>query len=163
MSDIKSYSAVGRTGRLLAARLLPQQDVVEEVISLIKENGIKSGTVNAIGSLRSATVVWPNSMEFPDDPMDVAVFHKMEGPVELGMGHGYFGTDEDGEIIMHLHGLVMDKDGNMRCGNLVPGSAPVLATVDLTIQEMAGMDLVPTLDAVFKHKMLHPVKKEKRE
>ena len=160
MSKVKYYSAAGRITRILAARLLPGKDVVEGVIELIKENGIASGTVTAIGSLRSATVVWPKSMEITEDPMDVAVFHKMEGPVELGIGHGLFGIDEDGEVVMHIHGLVMDKDGNMRCGNLVPGSAPVLATVDLTIQEMGDMKLVPTLDKIFKHKMLRPMNKE---
>jgi len=77
--------------------------------------------------------------------MDVALFYKMEVPVELGVGHRVLGTDEDGEVVMHIHGLIMDKDGNMRCGNLVPGSAPVLATVDMTIQEMDGLELVPTL------------------
>ena len=159
MSKVKSYSAVGRISRFLAARLLPGQDVVGGIIKLVKANRIKSGTVTAIGSLRSATVVSPKSMDITEDPMDVAVFHKMEGPVELGIGHGLFGTDEDGEVVMHIHGLIMDKDGNMRCGNLVPDSAPVLATVDLTIHEMEDMELVPTLDKVFKHKMLHPMNK----
>jgi len=98
-------------------------------------------------------------MDLTEDPKDVAVFYEMDGPVELGIGHGLFGTDEDGEVVLHVHGLIMDKDGNMRCGNLVPDSAPVLATVDLTIQEMEDMELVPTLDKVFNHKMLHPMNK----
>ena len=160
MPEKKWVAAMGKPGRLMAARLLPGQDVVDGIIELIKANGIKSGTVTAIGSLRSATVVWPKSMEFTEDPMDVAVFHKMEGPVELGVGHGVFGTDEDGEVVMHIHGLIMDKDGNMRCGNLVPGSAPVLATVDLTIKEMADLELVPTLDETYKYKFLHPIREE---
>ena len=159
MSDIKAYSAVGRSGRVLAARLLPGQDVVQGIIGLIKERNLRSGTITAIGSLRSATVVYPNSMEFGDNPMDVAVFHKMEGPVELGIGHGIFGREEDGEVGMHFHGLIMDKNGNMRTGNLIPGSAPVLATVDLTIQEFEGLEIKPTLDPAWKNKFLHPVAK----
>ena len=162
MSEVKSYVAVGRVDRLLAARLLPGQDLVEGCIELIKANGIKSGTVTAIGSLRAAKVVWAGSMEFGNDPMDVAVFYEMEGPVELGIAQGYFGTDKDGSVVMHIHGMIMDKDGNMRCGNLVPGSAPVLATVEMSIQEMVGMRLVPTLDEVFKHKFLHPMSNEER-
>ena len=97
MSDIKAYSALGRGGRVLAARLLPGQDVVQGIIGLIKEKNLRCGTITAIGSLRSATVVYPNSMEFGDNPMDVAVFHKMEGPVELGLGYGIFGREEDGK------------------------------------------------------------------
>jgi len=156
MDEGNMISAVGRPGRLLAARLLPGQDLVEGALGLIKANGFRSGTVTAIGSLRSAKVVWAGSMDFGDDPMSVAVFYEMPGPVELGVAQGAFGTDENGQVVMHIHGLVMDKDGQMRCGNLLPGSAPVLATVDLTIQEMAGLELAPTLDPVFKNKFLHP-------
>jgi predicted DNA-binding protein with PD1-like motif len=101
-------------------------------------------------------------MEFGDDPKDVAVFYEMEGPVELGVAQGYFGTDKDGLVVMHIHGLIMDKDGNMRCGNLVPGSAPILATVEMSIQEMVDIELVPTYDEVFKHKFLHPTGSEGR-
>ena len=84
----------------------------------------------------------------------------VEVVIELGVGHGVFETDEDGEVVLHVHGLIVDKDGNMRCGNLVPGSAPVLATVDMTIQEMEGLELVPTLDEAYKHKFLHPIREE---
>ena len=156
MTETKAIAAMGKPGRLLAARLLPGQDAVEGIIELITSNGIKSGTVTAIGSLRSAKVLWAGSMEFGDNPMDAAVFYEMEGPVELGVGHGIFGTDENGEVVMHIHGLIMDKDGNMRCGNLIPGSAPVLATVELTVQEMEGMEMRPTQDPKWKHRFLHP-------
>ena len=157
MKEIKAYSAIGKPGRLLAARLLPEQDVVEGIMGLVKMHDIKSGTVSAIGSLRSAKVVWAGSMEFGDNPMDVAIFHEMEGPVELGVAQGVFGTDEDGQIVIHIHGMIMDKDGNMRCGNLIPGSAPVLATVELTVQEFEDIEFHPTLDPEWNHKFLHPI------
>jgi len=156
MSGIKAKTALGRPGRTLAARLLPHQDVVEGIVGLIKEHGLKSGTVTALGSLRSAKVVWAGSMEFGEDPMEVAVFHQMEGPVELGTASGVFGTDEEGQVVIHIHGVVMDKEGNMRCGNLLPGTAPVLATVELTSQELVGAEFKPTLDPEWNHKFLHP-------
>ena len=156
MSEVKAIAALGRPGRTLAARLLPGQDVVEGIVGLIKEHEIKSGSVTALGSLCSAKVVWAGSMEFGDDPMEVAVFHEMEGPVELGAATGFFGTDDEGQVIIHLHGMIMDKEGNMRCGNLLPGSAPVLATAELTIQELVGVEFKPTLDPDWNHKFLHP-------
>ena len=153
-------SAEAKTGRVVAARLLPGQDVVEAVLGLAEEHKIVSGRVWAIGSLARATVVYPNSMEFGEDPMSVAVFHKMEGPVELGFGYGVFGPDKEGPDengpSLHLHGLIMDKDGNMRTGNLVPGSAPVLATVELTLEEYQGLELRAVFDQEWKHKFLHP-------
>jgi len=156
MKKIKAHSAIGRPGRLLVARLLPGQDMIEGITELIKAHSIKSGTVTAMGSLRGAKVVWAGSMEFGDNPMDAAVFHEMPGPVELGIAHGVFGIDEDDQVIMHMHGLIMDKDGNMRCGNLVPGSAHVLATVELTVQEVEGLAIKPTLDPQWNHKFLYP-------
>ena len=156
MTQKSTISAIGRQGRLLAARLLPGKDVVEGIIELMKANSITSCTLTAIGSLRAAKVAWAGSMEFGENPMDVAVFHEMEGPVELGAAHGFCGTDENGQVVMHIHALIMDKDGNMRCGNLVPGSAPVLATVELTMQEFDGLELKPTLDPEWKHKFLLP-------
>jgi predicted DNA-binding protein with PD1-like motif len=156
MTTEKMISAIGGKGRLVAARLLPGKEVMEGITELIKTNGVKSGTITAIGSLRSAKVIWAGSMEFGDNPMDVAVFHEMEGPVELGIGHGIFGRDDAGEVVIHFHALVMDKDGNMRCGNLFPGSAPVLATVEVTIEEFEGLELKPTPDPVWKHTFLHP-------
>ncbi len=157
MGKIKAYSAIGKPGRLLVARLLPDQEVVEGICELIKANNIKSGTITAIGSLRGAKVVWAGTMEFGDNPMDAAVFHEMQGPVELGLTHGVFGTDDQGEVTIHIHGMIMDKDGNMRCGNLVPGSAHVLATVELSIQEIEGVVIKPTIDPEWKHKFLHPL------
>lgn len=156
MSKGNWISAEGKTGRVVAARLLPGQDVIEAVLGLAQEHGIRSGRAWAIGSLREATVVYPNTMEFGDDPMSAAVFHKMEGPVEMGFGYGVFGIDEDDSPNLHFHGLIMDKEGNMRTGNLVPGSAPVLATVELTIEEYQGLELRAVPDEEWKHKFLHP-------
>ena len=74
MSEIKSHAAVGRSGRLLAARLLPGQDMVNGLIELITANGIKSGIVTALGSLRCATVLWAKTVDFKGDLENEAVF-----------------------------------------------------------------------------------------
>ncbi|KIX13003.1 PPC domain-containing DNA-binding protein [Dethiosulfatarculus sandiegensis] len=154
---VKCHFAMGRPGRLVAARLLPDQDVYQGVVALIKESGFKSGEVTAIGSLKSASVMWAKTEEFTGDFENEAVLYEMKGPVELGVAKGYFGVDENGELFMHLHGLILDKEGQMRCGNLQPGSAPVLATVELTITEFAGLDMNYTIDPVWNHKFPRPV------
>jgi len=50
----------------------------------------------------------------------------------------------------------MDKEGNMRCGNLQPGSAPVMATLDIIIRELVDLEIIPTLDLTLNNKFLHP-------
>jgi len=158
--DIKCHAAMGRPGRVLVARLLPGQELVEAVSCLIKSSGFRGGSVTAIGSLRSATVAWAKKMVLDGDIRNSGVFYEMEGPVELGLGFGIFGYNGEGELFLHLHGLIQDKEGNMRCGNLVPGSAPVLATVELTLQEIEGVDMNYTIDPEWKHHFPHPLPQE---
>ena len=157
---VKCHCAVGRTGRLIAARLLPGQDLYEGAVALIKEADFKSGEVTAIGSLKAATVMWPKTVDFKGDLENAAVIYDMPGPIELGVAKAYFGVDQAGELFMHFHGLIMDKDGQMRCGNLKPGSAPVLATVELTITEFVGLDMNYTYDPEWNHKFPRPVSLE---
>jgi hypothetical protein len=149
-------SAIGRPGRTVLARLTPGMEVMGAIIALIKTHSLKSGTITAIGSLKGATVVYPKAMKWDKDPMEAAEYHTKAGPVELGIGHGIFGTGDKGEVTMHLHALIMDKDGDLRSGNLVPGSAEVLATVELTIQEIEGAGFKPTLHPQWNHKFLIP-------
>ena len=154
---IECRAAMGRPGRLVVARLLPGQDLIQGVTALIEAAGFRGGKVSAIGSLRSATVAWAKKMFLDGDIQNSGVFYEMEGPVELGLGFGYFGYNAEGEFFMHLHGLIQDKEGHMRCGNLLPGSAPALATVELTIEEIEGVDLNYTIDPEWQHHFPCPV------
>jgi len=157
MSKKRAVAGQGRTGRVVAARIEPGQDTVETIIELIKESGFKAGTVTAIGSLLAATVMLPHTTDMNRPLSEIISPYTMEGPVELGIGWGIFGTDADGQVLMHIHGLILDKQGNMRCGNLVPGSAPVMVTVDLTIQELLDLEIRPVLNPVLGHKLLNPM------
>ena len=157
MSEKKWVAAVGRPGRILAARVKPGHDAIHSMIELIKQNGFKCGTVTAIGSLNSARVMWAQTTDLKKlGEREMITYYAMEGPVDLGFGWGIFGTAEDGSVVLHFHGMIMDKEGNMRCGNLEPGSAPVMATLDLTIQELLGLEIRPVLDPVLNHKLLNP-------
>ncbi len=156
MQEKKWIAAVGKPGRVVAARIERGNDAINSIIELIKEYGFKSGTVTGIGSLNSAKVIWARTTDLTQPIEEIIVPYIMEGPVDLGIGWGMFGTEEDGNVILHFHAIIMDKEGNMRCGNLQPGSAPVMATLDLTIQELVDMEIKPTLDAVLNNKFLHP-------
>lgn len=157
MKKAKWIAAVGKPGRIIAARIERGEDVINSITELIEENGFKSGTVAGIGSLTSATITWARSTDLSLPPEKISVACTMEGPVDLGYGWGLYGTDEDGSVILHFHAIIMDKKGNMRCGNLQSGSAQVMATVDLVFQELNGLDMNPTLDPLLNHKFFNPV------
>jgi predicted DNA-binding protein with PD1-like motif len=156
MAEKKWIASMGKPGRVVAARIERGQDTINSIIELIKEYGFKSGTVIGIGSLNSATVIWGRTTDLTRPLEEIIVTCTMEGPVDLGIGWGMFGTEDDGNVFLHFHANIMDKDGNMRCGNLQPGSAPVMATLDITIQELLDMEIKPTLDPVLNHKLLNP-------
>jgi predicted DNA-binding protein with PD1-like motif len=157
MGEKKWIAAVGKPGRILAARIMPGKDAINSMIELIKENGFKCGTVTAIGSLNSAKVMWAQTTDLEMlRQRKMITYYTMEGPVDLGLGWGIFGTDEDGSVVLHFHGMIMDKEGNMRCGNLEPGSAPVMATLDLAIQELLDLEIRAVLDPMLNHKLLNP-------
>lgn len=157
MKEKKRVAAVGKPGRVIAARIERGKDATHSIIELIQEYGFRSGTVSGIGSLNSATVAWAKSTDLSLPKEEIAVTYTMEGPVDLGCGWGMFGTDEDGSVILHFHAVIMDKEGNVRCGNLQPGSAPVMATLDIVIQELIDLDINPTLDPILNHKFFNPV------
>lgn len=149
-------SASGKVGRIVAAKLAEGTDLVEGIYGIAKEYGIKSGNVTAIGSLNSATVVWASSTDVSRPLNETEMSYTMEGPVEMCIGWGVFGTDEAGVLHMHFHALVMDKEGLIRGGNLKPGLAPVMATVDLTIYEFTGIIMKPVFHPIRKNIRLMP-------
>ncbi|MBT6614066.1 MAG: hypothetical protein HOB38_18360, partial [Deltaproteobacteria bacterium] len=91
---------------------------------------------------------------------DIIVTCSMEGPVDLGYGWGMFGTEADGNVFLHFHAMIMDKEGNMRCGNLQPGSAPVMITLDVTIQEIVDLNIKPIPGPFLNTKLLNPTNED---
>jgi len=156
MPEKKWVAASGKPGGVVAARIERGNDAINSIIELIKECGFKSGTVTGIGSLNSAKVIWGRTTDLTRPIEEIIVPYTMEGPVDLGIGWGMFGTEEDGNVFLHFHAIIMDKEGNMRCGNLQPGTAPVMATLDIKIQELVDLEIKPTLDPILKHKLLNP-------
>ncbi|MBT7890805.1 MAG: DUF296 domain-containing protein [Deltaproteobacteria bacterium] len=160
MSDKKWNAAIGNPGRVVAARLERGQDTINTIIELIKEYNFKSGTVMGIGSLNAATVIWGKTTDLTVPLEDIIVTCSMEGPVDLGYGWGMFGTEADGNVFLHFHAMIMDKEGNMRCGDLQPGSAPVMITLDVTIQEIVDLNIKPIPGPFLNTKLLNPTNED---
>lgn len=156
MPDKRWIVAMGKVGRVVAARIEQGEDAFNSIVELIKESGFKSGTVHGIGSSSSATIQGRKVMDFTRPLEEGRVTYTMEGPVALGFCWGMFGTEEDGNVFLHLHAIIMDKKGHMCCGNLQPGSTPIMVTFDVTIQELIGLEIKPTLDPVLNHKLFNP-------
>lgn len=156
MDQKNLHSAAGHINRVIVGKIGEGIDLIEGIFEIAKKHGVKSGTVTAIGSLNAATVNSPISTDVTKPLSETTKSYVMEGPVELGVGRGVFGTDENGEMHIHFHAVTTDKNGDVRFGNLIPGSAPIMAIVDLTIEELAGVIIKPIYNPVRKNVRLIP-------
>ncbi len=153
----KWMSAPGRNGRMVAARLLTGEDLVEGILKVIGASGFISGSVQAIGAMSRVSVIYPTATTWKEDPAEIRGVAEIEGPVQIGTASGFFGTSDDGRLVLHIHGTFTGRDSRTVCGDPVPGASPVWLTVDLVIQEFEGVNMKPERDPERDHEFFHPV------
>jgi predicted DNA-binding protein with PD1-like motif len=74
------------------------------------------------------------------DPVDVS------GPIEFTSGTGVVCHDEKGEMLTHLHAVFNDSKPSNHGGHLLKGKNPILATMELLIIEIKGVDITRRSD-----------------
>lgn len=63
-----------------------------------------------------------------------------QGPLEFISAQGTWGRDaETGELVVHLHGFVIDSEGKTNGGHFVSGASRVLATCEVGLLSGAGV------------------------
>ena len=135
-------TAVG-TGikRVIALRMSPGEDVLLGVEKVCKDNNIKYGFIlSGIGSL--ASVKFFDPVVLPDKKAGYGYSEPicMDGPIELLGLSGMICHDDKGEILLHLHYSLADKDGNAFGGHVIEGNK-VLLTCDILIGEVDGIEM----------------------
>ena len=97
--------AVGKTGRIIAARLFEGEDLYESIEQIAKKEEIKSAAVLITGGFRKANVVVGPKQE---EPKIVGNFKDFTGPGEaLGVGTIYC---DDEEPKLHIHTAIGKGD-----------------------------------------------------
>ncbi len=148
--DFPTYAQVGNTGRIIVARLGEGDDVLDAAVALIEEHDIRCGTITAMGGLKKGAVNSPRSFHF-QEPSGAMLCHRMEGPVELATAHGVFGRDGEGNLDFHVHGVIMNSEGSITCGDLILGQNPVWSMVELVITEVEGIQINPLHNRIPTH------------
>lgn len=132
----------GASGRAIMARILPNSDLVQSIKQIAEENNVSCGYVaTCIGSLKKATFVYPLPKEDSYFKMAYSEPVYLEGPIEVLGAQGIFAKDEKGDFQIHLHGSLSDRTMKVYGGHILNEGNTVLATIDLVIQELEGMDL----------------------
>ena len=125
--------AVGRTGRVIAARLFEGEDLYECIEALAKKENIKSAAVLITGGFREASVVVGPKQE---KPKIIGNFKDFAGPGEV-LGVGTIYCDDEGPK-MHLHSAIGKADQVMvGCPR---GGAKTFLILEVTIIEIEGME-----------------------
>ena len=124
-ADTAPRIETGRTGRMLYARVRPNEDLVTSIETLCFQHGFAHALVRgSLGSLTQATL-----------ETRTGAWIEVPGPaVELLTFMGEVRSD-GGDPVAHVHGTLTDPCGRILAGRLVPGRAPICITFEITLEE----------------------------
>jgi hypothetical protein len=148
MANKNNYTAAeGKPGKLLSVRLAPGCDLVQGIIDACKAHGIKSGGItNLLGSLSKVKYKAIAKDESIKTGAGFVEVNDIQGPVEFLSGQGII-CEEDGEMFIHLHGVMSDINHHVFGGHIERGDCKVLNTFELIISEAKGFTFSREMDA----------------
>jgi predicted DNA-binding protein with PD1-like motif len=132
--------AVGKTGRVIAARLFEGEDLYESIHKIAVSENIKSAAVFITGGFREANVVVGPKQE---EPKVIGEFKNFAGPGEvLGVGTIYCDRDQPK---LHIH-TAIGKADEVMVGCPRDGTKAFLI-LEVTIIEIDGLTAERKFDA----------------
>ena len=146
----------GHLSKIIMIRVLPGSDIIEGIEEVCHNLDIKSGAITCcIGSLQRASllIAVPMNSKIGAGYSDPKV---IKGPLELLSGQGSIGQEEEGEIFIHMHGVVSDKNGNVQGGHFIRGENPVLITCEMALIKVEGIHMIRTYDPEVNMKVFFP-------
>jgi predicted DNA-binding protein with PD1-like motif len=138
---------VSKNGRTIIGRILPGTDLIGGIEKICQDNHLAYGTiVAAIGSLSRGEFAYA----LPDKNAKMGVKYSdpttVEGPLELLACQGMIGLTIEGDLSVHLHGLMSDSDMKVYGCHFLNNANPVLVTVEILIHEHEGVRMVREQD-----------------
>lgn len=120
------HSQAGRVGKVVYARMAPNEDLVQGLEKICIAQGLRHALVRSgLGSLVDACLQLPGGQQ-----------QAVAGPAVEVLGlYGEVAVQADGSMRADLAGLVVDAAGRVVSGALVAGANPVFATFEVTLEE----------------------------
>lgn len=134
--------ACAQIGRTIAARIFPDQDVLETIEEICSTYNIRYGQISScIGSLRHVVMNYVDR-EVPTKAEDGYTTRvEMSGGFSLLAGQGLVSpADEEGKLNIHLHFTFTGKNNVVYGGHILRGTRS-LTTIDLFITELNGIKI----------------------
>ncbi|MHC4482125.1 MAG: PPC domain-containing DNA-binding protein [Planctomycetota bacterium] len=124
---------VGRTARIIAARLIEGEDIYQYIEEVARKENIKSAAVLITGGFREANVVVGPKTE---KPKIVGNFKDFSGPGEV-LGVGTIYCDNEGPKL-HIHTAI--GKGDETIVGCPRGGARTFLVLEVTIIEIDGIE-----------------------
>jgi len=134
-------SASGTTGRVVAARIFPNLDVISTLEEICFKHGIKYGQITTtIGSLRKINLHYVSNAT-PGEGEKYTTHMEMESGFSVLSGQGLVSPgDEPGTMNIHYHAVVSGENDVIYGGHIEKGTI-TLTTLDVFIQEIHGIEI----------------------
>lgn len=135
-----NHSLYDRENGVIFGSLTKGSDLMEGIIHEYSKHEVTAGMLTCIGSLSQATYVY--GVDGPDGKPSYSETVVVDGPIEILNATGFLCRNEHGQIDMHLHGLFVNKQGQVFGGHVLPGKNPVLITVEFAIQVGSSIEAI---------------------
>jgi predicted DNA-binding protein with PD1-like motif len=147
MNKMRTQTVALNKGKTIVGRILPGTDLISGIERICQDHHVNYGTiVAAIGSLSRAGFVYA----LPDKSAKMGIKYSdpttVEGPLELLACQGMIGLTVEGDLSIHLHGLMSDSDMKVYGCHFLKNANPVLVTVEILIHEHEGVRMVREQD-----------------
>jgi uncharacterized protein len=132
---------VGRTGRVVVARLEDKDDIIDSVVQIAKKENIRGALLYLVGGIRQGRiVVGPEQETMPPVPVwkEIDESHEV-----VGVGTIFWQEDEPK---IHFHGAFGKKD-MVKVGCL-RGNSQTFLVLEVIIVEIEGIDAKREFDPV---------------
>ena len=130
---------VYETGKVILERLPHDSDLLEAMTELAGRGGIKLGTISAIGAVKRAKI------GFYDQKTREYLETEINQPMEISSCLGNISL-KDGEIFVHAHVTLADKEGRVLGGHLASGT--IIFAAECRITELKGESLKRSYDDI---------------
>ncbi|MHA1772250.1 MAG: PPC domain-containing DNA-binding protein [Candidatus Thorarchaeota archaeon] len=121
-------SKITKTGRIIVARLMPGEDILESLEKLVRAHNIRGGQLQLIGAIARAHLGY-----FDREKNKYAEF-SVEEDLEVVSCMGNISRLIDGSPVVHAHMIVADRTGRTYGGHLLKG-CEVSVTIEIVINE----------------------------
>nr|WP_300090301.1 PPC domain-containing DNA-binding protein [Sedimentibacter sp.] len=139
--NVREHTKEANIKRVIVGRIPRGEDLLTGIREICEEYGIKNGYITGLlGSLDTGRFIYA----IPNEEGKIGFVYSdsvdVEGPLELLAGQGIIGTEDNGNLSIHLHMLVSDKYMRVFGGHFVDGVNRVAATAEIVIHEIENAE-----------------------